>query len=506
MGMFVRKLTHKNGISYIQVVDKSSGRYQVLKSFGGSRDPKVIDQLYRNAREWIRKKQGIMELDFTSEKELVQNYLDRIEQLRLVGLELLLGRLFDQIGFNQIDDPIFKQLVLYRIAFPKSKLKTTEYLYRYQGLSWGEDQLYRYLDKLYYHQKSQVERISFTHSRRILGGQITIVFYDVTTLHFAIDREDEWRKTGFSKEGKHQRPQLVLGLLVSEGGYPLAYDVFPGNTFEGHTLLGVLERFKKTYKLEQLVIVADAGMLSNANLEQLEAKGYEFIVGARVKNESNPIKKKIQALSLRDGQYQIIGKDDYRLIVTYSRQRAAKDAHNRRKGLKRLEKQIKSGRLTKSSINNRGYNKYLKLTGEVNVEIDYEKFERDAKWDGLKGYVTNSGMDKEQLVANYKELWQIEKAFKVSKSELKIRPIYHRLPRRIHAHICISFVAYKVYKELERCLKQKKASISAQKAIEIAENIFEITIQSPITKEKISKTLLLTDEQKYLAELFEFGC
>lgn len=413
---------------------------------------------------------------------------------------------FDQIGFNQIDDPIFKQLVLYRIAFPKSKLKTTEYLYRYQGLSWGEDQLYRYLDKLYYSQKSQVERISFTHSRRILGGQITIVFYDVTTLHFAIDWEDEWRKTGFSKEGKHQRPQLVLGLLVSEGGYPLAYDVFPGNTFEGHTLLGVLERFKKTYKLEQLVIVADAGMLSNANLEQLETKGYEFIVGARVKNESNPIKKKIQALSLQDGQYQIIGKDDYRLIVTYSKQRAAKDAHNRRKGLKRLEKQIKSGRLTKSSINNRGYNKYLKLTGKVDVEIDYEKFERDAKWDGLKGYVTNSEMDKEQLVANYKELWQIEKAFKVSKSELKIRPIYHRLPRRIHAHICISFVAYKVYKELERCLKQKKASISAQKAIEIAENIFEITIQSPMTKEKVSKTLLLTDEQKYLSELFEFGC
>lgn len=140
------------------------------------------------------------------------------------------------------------------------------------------------------------------------------------------------------------------------------------------------------------------------------------------------------------------------------------------------------------------------------MEIDYEKFERDAIWDGLKGYITNSGMDKEQLVANYKELWQIEKAFKISKSELKIRPIYHRLPRRIHAHICISFVAYKVYKELERCLKQKKASISAQKAIEIAENIFEITIQSPMTKEKVSKTLILTDEQKYLAELFEFGC
>jgi len=131
---------------------------------------------------------------------------------------------------------------------------------------------------------------------------------------------------------------------------------------------------------------------------------------------------------------------------------ATKDAHNRRKGLKRLEKQIKSGRLTKSSINNRGYNKYLKLTGEVHVEIDYEKFERDAKWDGLKGYITNSGKDKEQLVANYKELWQIEKAFKIFKSDLKLRPIYHRLPRRIHAHICISFVAY-VYKELERCLK-----------------------------------------------------
>lgn len=504
--MFVRKVNHKNGKSYIQVVDKSNGQYQVLKSFGGSEDPQIVDRLYRDARDWIRKKQGILELDFSSEKDLVQGYLDGIKQLRLVGLELLLGRIFDEIGFNQITDPAFKQLVLYRIAFPKSKLKTTEYLYRYQGVSWSEDQLYRYLDKLYYYQKSRVERISFDHSRQVLGGQVKVIFYDVTTLHFAIDREDELRKTGFSKEGKHQRPQLVLGLLVSEGGYPLGYDIFQGNTFEGHTLLPVLERFKKRYNLEHLILVADAGMLSKTNLEQLHDNGYEFIVGARLKNESEVLKRKIQRLSLRDGQSQCVAKGEFRLIVSYSQQRATKDAHNRQKGLKRLEKQVTSGRLTKASINNRGYNKYLKLDGEVSVEIDYQKFEEDAKWDGLKGYITNSSLNKEQLVANYKELWQIEKAFRVSKSELRIRPVYHRLPRRIHAHICISFVAYKVYKELERLLDLKKASISPQKAIEIAENIFEITIQSPMTQEAVSKTLLLTEEQKYLAELFKFGC
>ncbi|TCO08468.1 hypothetical protein EV194_105277 [Natronoflexus pectinivorans] len=132
--------------------------------------------------------------------------------------------------------------------------------------------------------------------------------------------------------------------------------------------------------------------------------------------------------------------------------------------------------MIKSSINNRGYNKYLKLEGEINITIDHKKFAEDAAWDGLKGYLTNTTLSKHDIISNYGQLWKIEKAFRVSKHDLKIRPIYHRLQKRIEAHITINFVVYKVYKELERQLKLKKTKISCEHAIEIAKSIYAIEL------------------------------
>lgn len=429
---------------------------------------------------------------------------DSIDRLKLVGLELLLGKIFDEIGFNKITDEIFRQLVIYRIAFPQSKLKTTEYLYRYQHIDWDEDMLYRYLDRLHKKQKDTVQQISYEHTLKILGNDISVVFYDVTTLYFEIDEGDELRKTGFSKEGKHQNPQIVLGLLVSKGGYPLAYDIFEGSQFEGHTLLPVINSFKEKYKLDKLVVVADSGLMSGKNIEQLTQSHYEFILGARIKNENREIQKQILSLQLKNGQSAVINKGNLRLIITYSDSRAKKDTYNREKGIRKLEKQIKKGKLTKASINNRGYNKFLEMEGTISLSLNAEKIQKDKLWDGLKGYITNTNLPNDTIVENYRHLWQIEKAFRITKTDLRVRPVYHRLPHRIEAHICISFVAYKVYKELERKLKELKTNISAAKALEIAENIFEIQMESPITKQKIRKILLLTQEQKDLAKLFDF--
>ncbi|MFC4196818.1 IS1634 family transposase, partial [Pedobacter jamesrossensis] len=187
-------------------------------------------------------------------------------------------------------------------------------------------------------------------------------------------------------------------------------------------------------------------------------EGYEFILGARIKNEKQILQKQILSLKLKNGESAILKKDEHtNLVISYSLSRHKKDQANREKGLRKLEKQISSGKLTKSHINNRGYNKYLKLKGEINVEIDKEKFNADGKWDGLKGYLTNTGLNKSEVIENYSHLWRIEKAFRISKHDLKIRPIYHRLHHRIEAHVCIAFVAYKVFKELERQLYQKGA-------------------------------------------------
>jgi transposase len=333
-----------------------------------------------------------------------------------------------------------------------------------------------------------------------------VVFYDVTTLYFEIDQEDELRKTGFSKEGKHQNPQIILGLLVSKNGYPLAYDIYQGNKFEGHTLLPVLDSFKSKYKIEQLTIIADSGLLSQSNIDELQTKKYEFILGARIKNQKSSVQQKILSLQLINGQSQLLEINDLKLIISYSDDRAKKDKYNREKGLRKLEKQVRTGKLTKTSINNRGYNKYLTLEGELNVKIDMEKFNQDAHWDGLKGYITNSSLTKDEILENYHHLWKIEKAFRVAKSDLKIRPIYHRLQRRIEAHICLTFTAYKVYKELERQLKEKHVPYSATKVIEIAQSIFEIEIITPKSKEIVRKVLLLNSEQRNLSNFLQFGC
>jgi transposase len=501
--MFVRKKPNKSGVISVQVIAKINGKSTLIKTIGSSRDKKTIKGLMEEGWHYIATFGGQATLDFSDETSLFQSVFQQISSHTEVGTELLLGKIFDDVGFNIINDQIFRQLVLSRLTYPVSKLKTSDYLGKYHDLDYPVQQIYRYMDKLHSTQKELVQQISYQHTKHVLGGQVTIVFYDVTTLYFEIDQEDTLRKAGFSKEGKHQNPQIVLGLLVSRNGYPLAYDIFEGNKFEGHTMLPVLDKFKEKYKLDQLVIIADSGLLSNANIEELKEKGYEFILGARIKNEKKQIQEQILALRLKNGESAFIEKDGLKLIMTYSDSRAKKDCQNREKGLRKLEKRIKTGKLTKSSINNRGYNKYLKMDGEVNIEIDYTKYNADAAWDGLKGYISNARLEIDDIIENYRHLWHIEKAFRISKTDLKIRPIYHRAQRRIEAHICISFVAYKIYKELERQLKKLGSKLSPEKAIEIAKTIYQV--KAIVKGKSVTQILLINDEQKKLAQLFNFG-
>lgn len=503
--MFVRKKKNKSGVISIQVIDKSSGRYRLLKTIGSSADAHEVDRLFEEGKQWIKSHSGTQELDFTDYRHHTYLVLQGLEEISVYGPELLLGSLFDQIGFNRINEELFRHLVLARLCYPASKLRTTDYLSKYQYLDIDVQVVYRYMDKLYNQQKPLVQQISYEHTLKILGNKISVVFYDVTTIYFESESGDDLRKTGFSKEGKHQHPQIVLGLLVSKGGYPLAYDIFEGNQFEGHTMLPIVNSFKDKYKLDHLVVVADAGLLSNQNIALLRQDGYEYILGARIKAESTDVKQQILALRLNNGESAIIQKGDgTKLIVSYSQARAKKDASNRARGLEKLEKQIRTGKLTKTSINKRGYNKFLQIKDQVQVSINKAKILEDQEWDGLKGYVTNTNLGKEEVIEQYKDLWQIEKAFRVAKTDLEIRPIYHRIQRRIEAHICIAFVAYKIYKELERQLKDKRSALSPEKAIDIAKTIYAVKVKHPVTSEVTYMTHIKTEEQKILAQLFNF--
>lgn len=502
--MFVRQKKNESGLVSVQVIDKSSGKYKLPKTIGSSNDPDRILDLKREGEVLIDNILGQESIGFnigSFSNEVVKS----IKSIDIAGIELLLGSIYDEIGFNQMESEVFKYLVVLRITHPGSKLKTAEHLRRYFSVDINEDKIYRYPDKLYGEQKGLIQQISYSHTLKVLDNVISVVFYDVTTLYFQIDDEDEIRKRGFSKDGKHQSPQIVLGLLVSLGGYPLAFEIFEGNKFEGHTMLPVLDSFKGKYGLDQLVIVADSGLLSNKNIADLQEKGYGFILGARIKNEKQALKDEILKLDLENGQSRIIEKrEDLRPVISYSDKRAKKDRHNRERGLQRLEKQLKSGKLTKSSINNRGYNKYLIMDGDIKISIDRSQFEEDKKWDGLKGYMTNTALTKDAIMENYGHLWKIEKAFRISKHDLKIRPIYHRLQRRIEAHITINSAAYKVYKELERQLKEKGSDLSPEKDIDIAKTIYAIKIQHPTTKLIEKEILILNQEQNEIKILFGF--
>ena len=405
--MFVRKKANASGSVSVQVIDKSNG-YRVVKTLGAARDPADVGRLVEEGKAFIArqsKQYGLFPLD-EHDNAVVLDFVQTLQNasIRTMGPELIFGRLFDEIGFGAIPEKLFRDIVVARLAYPASKLKTVDYLYRYQGKTVSADSIYLFLDRLNERYARQARQIACHHSRKILQ-QISVVFYDVTSLYFEAEDEDDLRKIGFSKDGKFQNPQILLGLLVGESGSPIGYDIFEGNTFEGKTLLPVLERIQQEHRFGKPVVVADAAMLSQENLVMLERARYPFIVAARIRNEPQGVQEEIlrRCDGLANGQSVTIERGDgHRLIVAYSDKRARKDAHNRQRGLKRLRKRVGTGRMTKEHLNNRGYNKFLKLTGKVTVEIDEGKVDQAARWDGLKGYLTNTELSAEKVMENYR--------------------------------------------------------------------------------------------------------
>lgn len=476
----------------------------MIKTLGSARSDQEIEFLYQRAQQELQRIEGTSSLFVNRDDAKLEIFISTLKnsQVQVIGPELIFGKIYNAIGFNHVESDLFRHLVITRLYQPGSKLKTIDYLQRFLGIDKDISEIYRFLDKLNTQLKDQVEQIAFEHTKTVLGGKISIVFYDMTTLHFEAADEDDLRRTGFSKVGKHQKPQIYLGLLVGLQGFAIGYDIFEGNIFEGHTLLPTIQKFEQRFKLDKPVVIADAGLLSKDNINMLQSNGYQYIIGARIKNESQRVKHRIleeqwqegHTINLKKGKYQ-------RIVVSYSEKRAAKDRHNRERGLARLEKNLKRGRLTKSNLNNRGYNKYLKLIGDVQVQIDYEKYNADQLWDGLKGYITNTSLRSKQIIENYNHLWQIEKAFRISKADLQIRPIYHRLRHRIEGHICIAFTAYAIYKELEKTLKAENSYLSVKRAADLTHNMYQLNVVLPESKHTKSVLLKMNQEQGDLYQI-----
>ena len=357
------------------------------------------------------------------------------------------------------------------------------------------------MDTLYNTQRELIQQISVEHTRKLLGGRIGIVFYDVTTLYFESACEDVLRSPGFSKDGKTAESQIVLGLLVSRDGYPLSYNIFNGSQYEGRTMIPIIDDFVQRFSLTDFIVVADAGLLSRKNIALLKQAGYQFILGGRIKKESKSVQDWVLALE-KDPKvlHETVINGDERIIVSYSEQRAAKDRHNRDRGIQRLRKAYASGKIKKQNVNQRGYNKFLVIENDVMVSINEEKIAADAQWDGLKSYITNTSLTAAEVIEQYHGLWVVERAFRITKGTLEARPIFHFTERRTEAHICICFVAYKLYKELERLLRLLDIKLSVDKVLDIAKTISTVTLNLS-DGTIISKTLLTRDEQRLLQPL-----
>ncbi|MEA2088855.1 MAG: IS1634 family transposase [Patescibacteria group bacterium] len=509
--MFIRKKKNKSKSISVQILRKHLGKSVLVETVGCGKDEAKTEQLIHKAKQRVIELTSQQQFDFFTERDqILHDYLalDEMVSVQNIGPKLILENIFNDIGFSKIPEDLFKHIVLARLTYPASKLKTTEYFEIHHNKIIDVGKIYRFLDRFDKNYKEQVEKIVYEHTKKI-SKNITIVFYDMTTLYFEAEDEDDLRKIGFSKDGKFQNPQIMLGLLVGKDGYPIAYDIFEGNTFEGKTLLPIIEQTQAKYDFKKKPIVtADSGLFSKSNLKKLSEQKYQFIIGARIKNEKGNVKKEIlkRSKDLKHGNISLIVKEDKtKLIISYSDKRARKDKYNREKGLKRLKKKIASGKLTKTAINSRGYNKFLKLENEIKIKLDTAKVKEDEKWDGLKGYLTNTDLSAKQVIENYSHLWKIEKAFRISKTDLRIRPIYHYRKRRIEAHICICFAAYTVWKELERLLKKHKMKMSPEKAIEFSKGIYQVSFSLPDSGKTKTAFAKLSEQQKLLLKNFYFG-
>jgi len=504
--MFIRKNRNRSGSISIQIAQKVGRKNKILKTIGTAHTEREEQLLVTIAHNEMEQLQGLQSLFVEQEDIIIESFVNSLynDQLQIVGPQLILGFLYNKIGLPPIEsDKFFKHLVIARLVYPGSKLKTNQYLQRHHNIEVSTQTVYRYLDELDQAKQDEFQRTIFNRTKTVLKGNIGVVFYDMTTLYFEASDEDDMRKIGYSKDGKHQHPQIMLGLLVGKNGYPISYHIFQGNTSETKTLIPVLESFQSKFNIKKPIIVADCALLSDKNIQILVENGYQYIIGGKVKNEAQEIKQKILSLNIEANEPVEIQNKYGRLIVSYSEKRAKKDAFNRKRGLSRLEKKVKTGKLNKESINNRGYNKYLVLEGDMNIMIDYEKFEADQVWDGLKGYSTNTILEPNQIIETYRNLWIIEKAFRISKTDLKVRPIYHRVFDRIKAHISICFAAYAVYKELERKLAENQVRISPEKAIELTKDMQQLTYRLPKSKQLKTKLLNLSENQKKLVDMVQ---
>ncbi|UKJ06537.1 IS1634 family transposase [Solitalea lacus] len=473
----IRQIQYAAGSTSVQIYKIENRKRVILRHIGTARSPDELAGLLTLANDYIKTVTKQLFLFNDAQSDNIIN----IKQTEFIGVYYsffheLISKLIIYIGFDKLKNNFLLDLVIMRMIEPGSKLRSIGLLEEYFGIKHRRQKYYdsapQWLDL-----KTKAENIAVKFAQEHYNFDYNLVFYDVTTLYFETFESDDLRKNGFSKDNKSQQPQILIALMVSKEGLPIGYEVFPGNTFEGHTFIPVIQSFIKKHNVEILTVVADAAMISTENSMALNENGINYIVGARLGNISSDLLAEINGnITRKDGQNIRIKTSNGDLICSYSSLRYRKDKYE-------MEKQMEKA---KYLIDNPSKNKKLKFTKSLGqkMELNQKLIDKTHKLLGIKGYYTNlpeSAANNQNIIDRYHELYRIEQAFRISKSDLQTRPIFHYKEEPIKLHLLICFMALIISKNIEL-----KTETSIKSFIHECKKITDARLKNKITGKEIT--------------------
>ncbi|MFY0655114.1 MAG: IS1634 family transposase [Cyclobacteriaceae bacterium] len=393
------------------------------------------------------------------------------------GLDRILDRITKKKKLSYSLTQVVLLLIIERLNDPCSKRSSFYHQEEYLSLPPVSLQhLYRSLDYLADH-SDLIQQAIYQTGRDLFNQKLDVVFYDVTTFYFEseIEQEGALRQKGFSKDGKIGSTQVVFAMLIDRYKQPIGYKLYSGDLWEGHTYRQMVENLKKEYEIENIVLVADRGMLSTDNLQATLDQGYEFIMGERLKVLPKPTQARLVNLenyqhewmssstgSQREPinvRYTVLEYNGRKVIATYSEKRAEKDRKEREEKLRKAELLLKNP----SQLKKKAHHYYLKNTEGEKYVVDTEKIKRNEKYDGFLAIAYHAqGLTHTEVLDHYHHLYQIEHSFRTFKGYLETRPMFHWTNKRIQGHICLCYIAYSLLNQLQLRLARQGTPFSEQ--------------------------------------------
>ena len=468
----IRVVQTSSGASAVQVIRYENRKRIVFKHIGSAHTPddlQALKNIAKNVIDEASKQLALFETKNTDKFIF-------LEQSEFLGIHYLflyeaLSSVCKQIGLDRIGNKFLLDLVIIRIAEPASKLRSIKLLEDYFGIHHRRQTYYKFINE-WVDLKSSFEGVITAFAQKEYGFDYSLVFYDVTTLYFETFTADQLRDTGFSKDNKPKQPQVVVALMVTRDGFPIAYEVFNGSTFEGHTIIPVLESFIKKHQIKHFTVVADAAMISADNVKALVKSDIHYIVGARLGNLPVKLISKIdKELKREDGSLIRFKTNNGDLICSFSSLRYRKDEYEMKKQIERAKQTIAQPSKAKKL-------KFTKTIGQ-NIALNETLIEKTKKLLGIKGYYTDLKQEvvpSKTIVDRYHELYKIEQAFRISKHDLKTRPIFHYKEPAVQLHLLICFMALAAAKHIElKSGKSIKSFVTAGKRVQDARMLNLIT-------------------------------